>query len=349
MRAVAIILTMLIAAGPAAAAPDAAGLEAAARFTTLLQQFYQEGMATSLTLDDTETLIDSFNDGEIDGAGLARAYHPAMERARHSIDSYRTQMAGGLTAPDIGDPRREKSMQGFAVMVMGLAGRLESQYAIVERLHGAALAGDEPTYREASADSLALAVNMVLDENIALQSATLALSETHPQHGLYRAVMGGNEAVAVALRILEATYRDVEFDAAAYARGVEEGLQRAEQGIRDGESATEELAASFAKRPAVTPQDKYSKEFIVELVEAYRRAFQVERRVAAIERKFLDFLQTVSTGGAPAEGESFAVQAVSFQADLELATADRTEEQMIRLRMVQDYARTLQTMSRKGG
>jgi len=196
---------------------------------------------------------------------------------------------------------------------------------------------------------LALTADMILDENIALESAMLALPETHPQHGLNRAIIGGNEAVAVALRILEATYRDVEFDAAAYARGVEDGLRRAEQGIGDGEKAADALTASFAGRPAMTPQDRYSKEFIVRLVEAYQRAFEVERRVAAIERDFLEFLKTVSNGSEPKEGEDFAVRAVSFQADLELATADRMAEQMARLQMVQEYARTLQSMSGEGG
>lgn len=349
MRALAIILSVLVVGGSAVAAPTAADIEVAARFTARLQQLYQEGMAVSMGLDDTETLIDSFNNGEIDGDGLARAYGPAMARSRGGIDGYRAQLADGLTVPEIGDPVREKSMQGFAAMVTGLAGRLQAQYAIVERLHRAALSGDEAGYRVASADSLALAAGMVLDENIALENATAALAESHPQHGLYRAVIGGNEAIAVALRILEANYRGVEFNAAAYALGVERGLQRAESGIRDGDAAAAALAASFANRPAATPADEYSKQFIAELVEAYRRAFEVERRIAVIEHDFLDFLQTVSSGAEPAEDENFAVMAVSFQADLELAIAERMEEQAVRIRMVQDYARTLQEMSQTNG
>lgn len=349
MRTTLSFLMILCLAGPVAAQPDAAGLGAAAQFTAQLQQLYQDGMAISFALDDTETLIDSFNDGEIDEAGLTRAYGPAMARDRAAIDAYGARLSGGLTAPSIGDPRREKSMQGFAAMVEGLADRLEAQYAIIERLHRAATAGDSAAYRAASAESLALTADMILDENIALGSAMQALPETHPQHGLNRAIIGGNEAVAVALRILEATYRNVEFDAAAYARGVEEGLRRAEQGIGDGEQAADALAASFAARPAVTRQDRYSKEFIVQLAEAYHRAFEVERRVAAIERDFLDFLQAVSDGSEPDEDGDFAVRAVSFQADLELATADRMKEQMTRLQMVQEYARTLQSMSEQGG
>lgn len=349
MRMILPVLAILFLAVPATAQPDAAGLAAAAQFTARLQQLYQDGMAVSFALDDTETLIDSFNDGEIDEAGLARAYGPAMARDRAAIDAFGARLSGGMTAPSIGDPRREKSMQGFATMVGGLAGRLEAQYAVVERLHRAATTGDTAAYRTASAESLALTADMILDENIALESAMLALPDTHPQHGLNRAIIGGNQAVVVALRILEATYRDVEFDAAAYAQGVEEGLRRAEQGIGDGEQAADALAASFAGRPAVTAQDRYSKEFIVQLVEAYQRAFEIERRVAAIERDFLQFLQDVSNGNDAKEGENFAVRAVSFQADLELATADRMEEQMTRLQMVQEYARTLQAMSQQGG
>lgn len=346
MRAIPYVLMMLIAAGPAAAGPDPAGLEAAASFTARLQQLYQEGMGISFALDETETVIDSFHGGEIDEDGLARAYRPAMATARAGIDAYRGQLGGGLTAPDIGDPGRERSMQGFAAMVTALADRLETQYTTVERLHAAALAGDEAAWRAASAQSLALAADMVLDENIALESALLAVPTSHPQHGLNRAIMGGNEAVAVALRILEANYRDVAFDAAAYARGIEDGLGRAEQGIGDGERATEALAESFAGKPAVTPQDRYSKDFIENLASAYRRAFEIERRVAAVEREFLDFLQRVASGEA--DGDA-SVQAVSFQADLELATARRIEEQMLRLEMIQEYARTLQAMSERRG
>lgn len=349
MRLIVLFLVVLLASAPAHAGPDAAGLEAAAAFTAEVQELYQDGMAISFDLDETEGLVDSYYQGEIDEAGLTRAYGPARERARAAIDAYRARLAAGPAPPAIGDAPRERSLRAFAAMVEGLPGRLETQLAVVERLHRAALDRDEAAYRRASAESLALAADMVLDENIALESAQMSLAERHPQHGLNRAVIGGNEAIAAALRILEATYRDVAFDAAAYARGVADGLRRAERGIADGERATEALADSFAGRPAVTPQDEYSKAFIARLVEAYRHAFEIERRIARVERDFLEFLRRISSGAGAEAGGDVAVQAVSFQADLELRIGERMEAQMARLQMVQDYARTLRQMSQEGG
>lgn len=339
------LIVLLFWPMPASAEPSHADIEAIAAHTQRLQETYQQGLSISFGMDEAEAFIESFYDGEISEADLRAGLDPFLVDVDNAIAGYRNAVAAGLQPPPIDDPKRARAMRSFSDMVVSLADRLDRQRAVVDTLLRAATSGDDAAYQVASADSLALAVEMVLAENVALETSQLALSPTHPQFGLNLSIIGGNEAVAIALRIIEADLRNEQFDAAAYARGVAGGLRRAEQGIDDGEAAIEKLIGSVRGKPVRTEQDRYSHEFIGRLGDAYRMAFVIERRILDAERDFLEFLRLVSGGGSGLSGDEMATRAAAFQVALEEHTAARMEQQAFRLQLVQEFASTMQTLS----
>ena len=189
---------------------------------------------------------------------------------------------------------------------------------------------------------MALAGEMILAENLSLEGSLVAIKPGHPQRGLVKAIIGGNEAMAVALRVVEASFRDAEFDAGKFALGVETSLRDAGRGIVEGEKAARRMLASLEGKFATTEADRYSARFIGEFVRAYERAFVIERGILETERELLDYLRAVNAGTDDPDSALDAI--VEFQAALEEQLNQRLEEQNIRLEMAAEFARTLQTL-----
>ncbi len=343
MRHIVLLLAVLLAAPALAGEPTAGDIRRAAQFSQFLHGMYGEAMAISRRLDDAETFIEEYRQGGMSEADFTAALDPWLDEQDAAVADYRRRYRRAPAPPSIGDARREASLGGFAEMVVGLGPMLDRQSRIVHRLRGAVLNGDNAAYDEASADSLGLAAEMVLAENAALEAASAAISPDHPQRGLNEAVIGGNEAVAIAVRVMEAVWRGQDFDSGAFALGVEKGLRRAERGIVDGERAARGLIGRLEGRRADSSRDIAEAEFIGELVRAYDRAFAIEREILDTERELLDWLRAVNAEGGPANGDDARVAVADVQAELETQTAQRMAEQATRLEMVRAFSETMAT------
>lgn len=333
----------MFAAEAGAGQPTAVDLERAAVFAQRMQTAYEEGMSLSLELDGAESYIDSFYAGELERGEFTAALDPFLEDMEAAIRDYRSRYPKAPSPPSIGSPKHEQSLAVFARIVVKLGGLLERQLAATHQLRDAALAGDQAGYDAATADSLALTVEILKTENTSLQASLVAIEQGHPQYGLTKAIMGGNDAMAVAVRVLEAVFRGEGFDAGKFSLEVEAGLQSAERGIVDGERATTRMLRNLEGKFARTEADRYGARFVGELVEAYERAFAVEREILRVERGLLDYLRAVNAGEDTAAESAFATIA-GLQSELEQWTTRRTEEQNIRLAMSAEFARNIQTM-----
>lgn len=342
-RGATILFLVFVFALPAEARElTAANLERAANFAQRMQAVYQEGMALSASMDSAEEYIDSFHGGDMDQGEFLETLDPFLEQMRADVDGFRTSYPRAPSPPSIGSEKHERSLEGLAHMVVGLGGLLDRQLGVLHRLRKAALAGDDVAYDSASADSLALVSEMILAENVSLEGSLIAVAPDHPQQGFIKAVIGGNEAMAVALRILEASFRGEDFDAAEFALGVETSLRDAGRGIVEGDNAARQMLRKLEGKFAETDADRHSARFIGELVQAYERAFVIERDILDAERGLLDYLRGVKAG---TEDSDYAMQAVTeFQAKLEEQSNARLEEQNIRIEMTAEFARTLQTL-----
>jgi hypothetical protein len=342
-RLIAVLFLLLFAALPAEAqklTPE--DIERAANFSQRMQKVYEEGIALSFELDGAEEYIDSFYAGELEQAEFTSALNPFLDSISVAVADFRARYPRAPSPPSIGSKKHERSLAGFASMAVGLGDLLDRQLSVVYRLRDAVLAGDESAYGVASADSMGLAGEMILAENVSLDGSLIALTPDHPQHGLVKAIIGGNEAMVVALRVVEASFRGGEFEAGAYALGVETSLLDAGRGIVDGEKAARQMLKNLEGQYAATDADRYSARFIGDLVKAYERAFLIERAILETERGLLDYLRAVNAGD---EDPDTALEAMAdFQTELEEQSQQRLEEQNIRLEMAAEFARTLQTL-----
>lgn len=340
---VTLIVAVLLAAAPATARQlTAQNLERAAIFAQRMQSAYDEGMALSFKLDSAEDYIDRFYAGEIERPEFTANLEPFLANIRAAIDQYRSRYRHAPSPPSIGSEKHERNLAAFAGIVVETGGMLERQLEVVYALRDAAIAGDQNAYDLATADSLALASEMILDENAALTAALVAIEPGHPQQGLTKAIIGGNEAMAVALKVMEAVFRGEEFDTSNYSLDVEAGLLRADRGIAEGERSAARMLRDLEGKFAKTDADRYSARFIGDLVEAYERAFAIEREILEVERGLLDYLRAVNSGE---EGAGSALATVGeLQAGLAEWTARRVEEQNIRLEMSAEFARKMQSM-----
>ena len=338
-----LVAVLVFIALPAAARQlSPADLERAANFTQRIQSAYQEGMALSFEMDDAEAYIDSFHAGEIEVEEFKAALDPYMEGVRTAIDDFRARYPRAPSPPDIGSKPHEDSLAGFAEMVVALGGMLDRQYAILWRLRETALAGDQGGYDLASADSMGLAAEMIAGENASLRASLVAIKQTHPQHGLTSAIIGGNEAMAVALKVIEAEFRGEDFEAGKFALGVETSLRDAGRAVIDGEKAAQRMLKDLEGKFADTEADRYSARFIGELVKAYERAFAIEREILESQRGLLDYLRAVN---ADTETSDTALEEMAdFQYALEEQIERRAQEQNIRLEMSAEFARKMQTL-----
>jgi hypothetical protein len=342
-RLTAILFLVLVAAAPASAGQlTPADLERVTNFAQRMQAVYEEGMALSFDLDGAEDYIESFHAGEMEQAEFTTALDPFLDSMDASVADFRARYPRAPSPPSIGSEIHERSLSGLAAMVVGLGDQLDRQLAVLYRLREAALAGDDDAYDTASADSMALAGEMIMAENVSLEGSLVAIAPGHPQQGLIKAIIGGNEAMAVALRVVEASLRGADFDAGEFALGVETSLRDAGRGIVEGEKAARQMLKNLEGKFAATETDRYSARFIGEFVKAYERAFVIERDILEAERDLLDYLRAVNAGTDDPEN---ALEAITeFQAELEEQSSRRLEEQNIRLEMAAEFARTVQTM-----
>ena len=342
-RLIAILIPVLVAAAPVAASElTPADLERATNFAQRMQAVYEEGMALSFDMDGAEGYIESFRAGELEPAEFTSTLDPFLDSMGAAVADFRTRYPRAPSPPSIGSRKLERSLTGLATMVVGLGDQLDRQLGVLHRLRDAVLAGDDDAYDLASADSIALAGEMILAENVSLEGSLVAVSPGHPQRGLTKAIIGGNEAMAVALQVIEASFRGADFDAGKFALGVETSLRDAGRGIVEGEKAARQMLKNLEGKFAATDADRYSAQFIGELVKAYERAFVIERAILDAERDLLDYLRAVNAGTDDPEN---ALEAITdFQAELEDQSNRRLEEQNFRLELAAEFARNLQTM-----
>lgn len=341
-RVAALLFAVLVAAPPAIARePAPEDIRRAAHFAQRIQKVYEEGVALSLEMDGAEEYIDSFRYGEVDQTEFTAALDPFLDSMRGAVDDFRARYPRAPSPPAIGSPKHERSMAEFAQMVVDLGDQLDRQLGGLHRLRGAALAGDENAYDLATADSMALAGEMILAENLYMEGSLVAIKSDHPQQGLNKAIIGGNEAMIVALKVIEANYRGEDFDARKFALDVEDSLRSAGRAIIEGENAARRMLKNLEGKFAANQAERSGARFIGELVKAYGRAFAVERAILETERGLLDYLRAVNAGS---EDSDTALDAMAdFQVELEEQVSRRTEELNIRLEMAAEFARTLQT------
>jgi hypothetical protein len=316
-------------------------LARAVDFAQRMQKVYEEGIALSFELDGAEVYIESFYAGELEQAEFTDALDPFLDGIGGAIADFRVRYPRAPSPPSIGSEKHERNLAGFAAMVVGLGDQLDQQLRVVLRLRDAALTGDDVAYDIATADSMGLAGKMILAENVSLEGSLTALKPDHPQHGLVKAIIGGNEAMAVALRVLEAFYRGADFDASTFALGVETSLRQSGRAIVDGENAARQMLRNLEGKFATTNADRHGAEFIGELVAAYERAFVIERAILETERGLLDYLRAVNAGDLAPDDALDAM--TEFQMAPDDRLAERTEELNIRLQMAADFANKLQT------
>ena len=342
-RLTTVVFLVLFAALPAQARElSAEDLARAVKFSQRMQSVYEEGMALSMELDGAEQYIEAYLAGEVEQTEFAPALDPFLDSMAAAVADFRSRYPRAPSPPSIGSPRHEKSLAGFASMVVGLGDQLDRQLQVVYRLRDAALAGDDGAYDVASADSIALAGEMILAENLSLEGNLIALKSSHPQHGLVQAIIGGNEAMIVALRVIEANLRGAGVDAGEFALGVENSLRDAGRAIVDGEKAAARMLQGLEGKFAANDADRYGAEFIGDLVKAYERAFAIERTILESERALLDYLRAVNAGDEDPDSALGAM--AEFQSALEEQAQQRLDEQNIRLQMAADFASKIQTL-----
>lgn len=342
-RLTAFLFLILFAAPPAGAGELTPEDRArAARFAQRIHKVYEEGRALGLEMDAAADYIHSFHDGDIDPVEFIDALNPFLDGMRAPIDDFRASYPRAPSSPSLGSPERERILDAFAKMVVGLGGKLDRQLNVLYRLRDAALAGDDGAYDLATADTIALAGEMILAENRALEGSMASVAPENPKQGLIKAIIGGNEAMAVAQRIVEAGFRGEEFDGRKYALDVETGLRDVGRAIVESEKAAWRLLKDLEGKFAETDADRYAARYTGERVKAYERAFALERAILETERGLLDYLRAVNAGNEDADS---AVETMyEFQADLDEQIQQRLEEQNIRQALADEYARALESL-----
>ena len=342
-RLIALLFAILAAAAPVSAgelSPE--GLERAARFAQRIETFYLDGRTLGLEMRDAAGYINSYHAGDIDPEEFSAVLDPFLEYMRAPIDDYRARYPRAPMSPSVGSREHERRLAAFAKMVAGLGGHLDRQLGILHRLRDAALAGDEGAYEAATADLMTLSVAMILAENLWHEGMQATLAPENPRRGLLGAVIGGNEAKAIAFKIIEAGFRRKEFDAAKYALNVETGLRDAGRAIVESEKAARRMLEDLEGKFAKSEEDRYTARFTGESVRAYERALVIERAILETERGLLDYLRAVNAGNEDAD---IAVETMyEFQAELEEQIQHRLRERAIRQEMADEYARSLEAL-----
>lgn len=341
-------LTAVLFAILAAAAPVSAGelspeeLGRAARFAQRVEIFYLDGRTLGLEMRDAAGYIDSYHAGDIELEEFSAVLDPFLEDMRAPIDDYRARYPRAPMPPSVGSREHVNRLAAFAKMVVGLGEHLDRQLGILHRLRDAALTADEDAYEVATADLMALSAAMILAENLWHEGMQATLAPENPRRGLLGAIIGGNEARAVALGIIEAGYRGDEFDAGKYALNVETALRGAGRAIVESEKAARRMLNDLEGKFAKSEEDRYTARFTGESVQAYERALVIERAILETERGLLDYLRAVNAGNEDAD---IAVETMyEFQAELEEQIQQRLRERNIRREMADEFARSLEAL-----
>ncbi len=336
-----IILVVAGAATARAQQMTPAELQALARYAQVLQEVYQGGAAISISLDDTALVIDDFINGDATEAEMRAVVEEELRLGRVRIDQYQSSLSAVGQRSPISDAKREAGMRAFETMVRDLKDHLDSQRENVETLLKAALAGDETAYDWATADSLALAVDLLRSENTAIESAQQGLKRSHPQHGLYDAVAGGNLAMQAAFVLMENALRGRPQELEMASEAIGQGLKRAELGLKEGRLSARSMHDGAAGMTARGESDEISRQFLKNLAGAYDRAFDVEARAVDAMRKFVNALTGTMKSGEDADFESLVIAAETFQAEAQVLIERRFAEQNERVLMVQEFSAAL--------
>lgn len=336
-----IILVMAGAATARAQQMTAAELHALAQYAQVLQAVYQEGATISMSLEETALVIDDFVNGDATEAETRALAEEGLRLGRTGIDQYQASLSAvGRRAP-IPDAKREAGMLAFETMVRDLKGQLDLQHENVVSLLKAALAGDQEAYDWASADSLALTGNMLRSENTAIESARQGVKRSHPQHGLYDTVAGGNLAMQAAILLMENAIRNRPHELGVASEAINQGLKRAELGLKEGRLSTRSMKDGAAKMAAGSKSDEISRQFLLDLAGAYDNGFVIEERIVTEMRKFVDVLTGTMKAGEDADFVSLVGAAETFQVEAQVLVEQRLAEQNERVRMVQEFTAAL--------
>ena len=313
-------------------------LQALARHTQSLQAVYAHGLAISMDMDEAEALIDLYVEGGLPEPDTRRQVADVRARVRGAIGDYKAALDALPPRPRIADDKRERGLQAFEGMVRGLTANLEAQWRLLERLMETAASGDGSAYDRASADSLALAGDLIDAENTAVEAALLGAGPGHPQRGLYHSSIGSNLAMRAALILLEDSKRGGKPRVDDARGAIEQGLARAERGIESGRRDAGAMLAKIGGGPAVTAADRIGKRFIQDLVAAYGRAFDDEARIVAVMRGFLDALVAAMEAPQTEATVRLTMAAQAFQADIVGLVDARLDEQNARMRLVEEFS-----------
>lgn len=331
---------LLLAPAPAQAQQiTAEQLQALARHSQTLQGVYMSGAAVSMEMDRAEALIDLYVEGRLPEADMRSKVAAVRLGAVDAIDKYEGDLAAIPPLPSTGDARRDSGLKAMEAMVRDLGQHLWAQWGLLERLVETAVSGDPAAYDSASADSLALAGVLIESENVAVEAAMTGADPRHPQRGLYEASIGSNLAMQAALVLLEDSLRGNTPRIAEARSGIENGLARSERGIAAGRSAAIELQASMSGQPMVSETDRISRKFLDDLVAAYGDGFDVETRVVAAMRGFVDILiRAMESPDSEEAPGALASAAETFQTDILALMDARFGEQARRIRLVEEFS-----------
>lgn len=335
------IILVVAGAATARAQTTAAELQALAQYAQVLQTVYQDGVNISLSLDETELDIDAFFYGDVAEAEMRPRVEEELRRGRIRIDQYQASLSVVGQRAAFSDPKREAGMQAFETMVRNLKSHLELQLDNVATLLKTALAGDQTAYDWATADSLALAGDMLGSENTAIEAARQGIKRSHPQYGLYDSVAGGNLAMQASLLLMENAIRGRPHELDEASGAISQGLKRAELGLKEGRLSSRSMQDGTAGMTVQNRSDEISKEFLRELAVAYDRAFVVEARIVTEMRKFVDVLTGTMKAGETADYELLVGAAETFQVKAQGLIEQRLAEYNERLVLIQEFSAAL--------
>ena len=339
--ALTVALVLGLAATAEARQMTAQELQALVRHAQRLNEIYQHGAGVTVAMADAEDILDAFYNGQGSEADVRARLENALRQTRVEIDAYAASLSFIGKRDPLPDRDKESAMQAYESMLLGLKDQLEAQRDNLAEMRLAALAGDSAAYEQANANSMRLYADMLLAENTALDAAQMALAPTHPQMGLNESVIGANLAMRAALLLLEDNLRGGQARVSEATRSIQDGLARAEAGVRRGRDAADAMLASMAGKPVRGEGDEYARKFLVDFVAAYQRAFVIEERLTSESRAFLEALTLAMASEKYLDYAALISAAETFKRNSAPLIDSRTEEQFQRLRLVGEFSANL--------
>lgn len=318
------IAAQLVVGGVCAAAPDP-DPDGVHGYADTLKALYNEAVAINDRIVVLQEKVDAYRKGGISEDALKRTLDPALAALRSDIEAYRGRIPPDLEPPTSNYPALDESSRKFTSAIKSLPDRLAAMPPALENLWAAAVAGDHAAYDRGTADILDHRADMYVVENAFLESILHQRNRDDPLHGFTRAEIGINDVAGNMFRITATAYRNGDFDAALYISRVGAALRQAEEGLADGEAATETFSRHSADGE-ITGKELRQRELIV----AYLRAVAAEtRKLIAANRRFLNSLRATFNDNSTLT-KSVMLEAIGvLRADLERAAVETARKERI--------------------